>query len=525
MKLKELVNRLEELGVKIENYRSWKFYKDNKENEVKVGIYARVSKKDSNAITKQLDNLRFFTQDLELPEEAISEYYDNGVSGTASDKREGYCEMLRALKSKEINCIITTHIDRLGRLTNDNMNLLYNNGEANLLYIDMDNMIINSMRAYDEIEAISNVAQDYVKASSVKTKRGLNGMARKGSYIGSKAPFGLEKYRNSRGIVELRVEKSIRSDIVKQIFEDYISGLSLNDIAEKITKLGIVSPTGKMRWSKQTVSAILKNPLYCGKLSQFRTEKNSFINSGEFSGITKKEKDDWMTTAEFESIIDEKTYDLVQDLLIKTNGNNRTKSSDKHAFTGLLRCGDCGQALVYKKKSKGYVCALSNSKGSSGCTTHLIKEDELFTLIKKLLLNKINLCNNLNLDKILEKIIGANNKNSFHNSEKTRLELEVKAITKEILSRERQLDLKDDEYEVEVLNEEISELKQERESLREQIKLKDEIINYQLSILEKGENIIIDLDKYITCKNSLLALFIDEIKVYEDNKIEVMWRF
>ena len=76
-----------------------------------------------------------------------------------------------------------------------------------------------------------------------------------------------------------------------------------------------------------------------------------------------------------------------------------------------------------------------------------------------------------------------------------------------------------------MLNEEILELKQERHSLREQIKLKNEIINYQLSILEKGENIILDLDKYITCKNSLLALFIDEIKVYEDNKIEVMWRF
>ncbi|MEG2743117.1 MAG: hypothetical protein RR891_01550 [Clostridium sp.] len=141
------------------------------------------------------------------------------------------------------------------------------------------------------------------------------------------------------------------------------------------------------------------------------------------------------------------------------------------------------------------------------------------------MLNKINLCKNLNLYKILEKIIGANNKNSFHNSERIRLELEVKGITKEILSIERQLALKDDAYEIEVLNEEISGLKQERESLKEQIKLKNEIINYQLSILEKGENVILDLDKYITCKNSLLALFIDEIKVYEDNKIEVMWRF
>lgn len=205
MKLKELVNRLEELDVKIGNYKSWKFYKDNKEKEVKVRIYARVSKKDNSAITKQLDNLRFFTQDLELPEEVISEYYDNGVYGTASDKREGYSEMLRSLKSKYINCIITTHIDRLGRLTNDNRNLLYNNGETNLLYIDMDNRLVNSMDAYTEIHDISNVAQDYVKASSVKTKRGLNGAARKGSYIGSKAPFGLERYRNPSGIVELRV--------------------------------------------------------------------------------------------------------------------------------------------------------------------------------------------------------------------------------------------------------------------------------------------------------------------------------
>ncbi|GAB6169095.1 recombinase family protein [Clostridium carnis] len=443
MKLKELICNLEKLGVKVGNYRNWSFYKENENNEVKVGIYARVSKKDDIAITKQLDNLRFFAEDLELEEEDITEYYDNGVSGTANDKRAGYTEMLRALKAGEINCIITTHIDRLGRLTNNNMNLLYNGGSANLLYIDMDNSIINSMKAYSEIEAISNVAQDYVKASSVKTRRGLNGMARKGSYIGSKAPFGLERYRNSNGIVELRVEKSIKSDIVKLIFEDYILGLTLNDIADKITKLGIASPTGNKIWSKQTISAILKNPLYCGNLSQFRTQKNGFINSGEFKEIISKDKDNWMTTAKFKSIIDEKTYELVQDLLIETNSNSRTKSGIKYAFAGLLKCGDCGQALVYKKRSKGYVCAASNNKGKFGCTTHLIKEEELFKIVKELLINNINSCENLDLNKVLEKVISVKNDNSFHVSEKEKLETQVKETTKEILDVERQLDSKD----------------------------------------------------------------------------------
>ena len=72
------------------------------------------------------------------------------------------------------------------------MNLLYNGGEAQMLYIDMCNSIVNSMDLYSKIEKISMAAQEYAESCSDKAKLGLVGMARKGSYIGSKAPFGIE---------------------------------------------------------------------------------------------------------------------------------------------------------------------------------------------------------------------------------------------------------------------------------------------------------------------------------------------
>lgn len=71
----------------------------------------------------------------------------------------------------------------------------------------------------------------------------------------------------------------------------------------------------------------------------------------------------------------------------------------------------------------------------------------------------------------------------------------------------------------------IIDLKEKRSSLKEQIKLKDEIIDYQFSLFEEGKKVIEDLDTHITCENSVLTLFIDKIKIYESNKIEVMWRF
>lgn len=101
--------KLEEIEFNIGNSNRSDFYKNNKEADVRIGIYARISKKNSNLIEQQKKAIRLFLQwKIKLDTQTkVVEYCDDGFSGT-QEGREGYSNMMRDLKLGKINVIITT---------------------------------------------------------------------------------------------------------------------------------------------------------------------------------------------------------------------------------------------------------------------------------------------------------------------------------------------------------------------------------------------------------------------------------
>ncbi len=73
------------------------------------------------------------------------------------------------------------------------------------------------------------------------------------------ACYGYEVDENGR----LRVNES-QADIVFYIFDSYISGQSLGQIAAALAQMGVASPTGKPAWSRATLANILSNEKYAG---------------------------------------------------------------------------------------------------------------------------------------------------------------------------------------------------------------------------------------------------------------------
>lgn len=51
---------------------------------------------------------------------------------------------------------------------------------------------------------------------------------------------------------------------VRRIYSLYIQGKSTSDIAKKLTKEQIKTPTGKAKWSPSTIQSILTNEKYKG---------------------------------------------------------------------------------------------------------------------------------------------------------------------------------------------------------------------------------------------------------------------
>lgn len=86
---------------------------------MKVALYARVSTEEQN-IDTQLVHLREYCK--RLNHTITAEYKDIGVSG-AKESRPAFDEMLAAVRSHKINCIVVYKLDRIGRSLQHLINL------------------------------------------------------------------------------------------------------------------------------------------------------------------------------------------------------------------------------------------------------------------------------------------------------------------------------------------------------------------------------------------------------------------
>ena len=56
------------------------------------------------------------------------------------------------------------------------------------------------------------------------------------------------------------------ANIVLFIFHHFMNGDSLGKISDALARKGIASPTGKTTWSRETISKLLANEKYLGKV-------------------------------------------------------------------------------------------------------------------------------------------------------------------------------------------------------------------------------------------------------------------
>jgi len=194
----------------------------------KAALYTRVSTEDQAkegfSLDAQLDKLRAYctARDWNI----VGEYVDDGYSGR-NTRRPAYKKLLDDIHKWDMLLVIK--MDRIHR-----------NSKNFMLMI---------------IQRIAQLESEQIG------ERVYDGMAQKartnGGSLGFNIPYGYN-YENN----ELIVDKK-EATIVKDIFNLYVDGLSMNKIAEHLNEKNI--PTKQNRtWRAQTISKILKNPLYCG---------------------------------------------------------------------------------------------------------------------------------------------------------------------------------------------------------------------------------------------------------------------
>ena len=117
--------------------------------------------------------------------------------------------------------------------------------------------------------------------------------------------------------------------VVRRIFNEYIDGKILKDIAERLTREKVVYYKDKTEWTKNAVCRILENEHYIGD-------------------------------AEYPKIIDADTYKTAQELRLKKGGKREKDSEEIIYFKNNLFCEVCGNRLTRRSKyttHERWVCA------------------------------------------------------------------------------------------------------------------------------------------------------------------------
>lgn len=366
-------------------------------------LYLRLSrddgdKEESNSITEQRELLRdYISQRPELREYAVR--IDDGFSGSTFE-RPSFQKMIEDVKAGRTDCIIVKDLSRFGRnyldageyiekifpflgvrfiAVNDNYDSLGDKKASDDLIIPFKNLINEA----------------YCRDISVKIRSQLEIKRKNGQFLGSFAAFGYLKDEQDKNKL---VVDQYAADIVRDIFKWKLEGVSPQDIADALNRLGVLSPmeykrslgmkfttsfktNAKAVWSAGTVIRILKNPIYTGVLVQGKETTPSYK---VHKRITKDESEWTVIEDSYEAIISKIDFDSVQKVL-KCDTRRSPGGKAVGLFSGMIFCGDCGASMVRKtvpageKKYVYYIC--SAHKQDKSCSPHRMRDAALEEIV------------------------------------------------------------------------------------------------------------------------------------------------
>lgn len=391
-----------------------------------VGIYARLSvdgkktcgQEDSRQARKNesIDTQIAMAKQylMEHPEMELYDCYtDLGKTGT-NFQREGFERMMQDVRKKRIDCIIVKDLSRFGR------NHIEAGNYIQKIFPFMGVRFIALSDGIDTFEVKSDtdemalnlknlVNEMYARDIAEKVRSSRRSSQEQGSYTGGIPPYGYRaEWVEGKKCLFICPETA---GIVKDIYEMYLSGKNMRQIAGELYQRGIKRPgaykkTGQVyrqegekleQWSTGTVKLILTNPVYMGCLvqgttcgKQYKIRNRHDVDSSDYS----------IRQGTHEPIISEDVFFRVASLLEQSakkycnkDGFSKKVPLEEDIYAGVLFCGDCGKRMARVANAKqfssgdmvryyGYYCPSSRRMDDLQCPSKSIGMSVLDELVK-----------------------------------------------------------------------------------------------------------------------------------------------
>lgn len=527
---------------------------------MKVWLYYRLSR-DEDAELNSLNNQRNILVEYANANnhEIVGESFDDNVSGMHFN-REGISKIYEQVENKAIDAIIVKDLSRLGRHRTQTAMFIDYLREHDVRVLSVTENIDTSNEDDDLMIGFKGIFNDmYARDISKKIRAGYKQKQKNGIVI--TVPLGYFKDKNTNEILIVEEE----AEIVRKIFDLYLSGYGLKAIAKKLNDEGIKSPqyyqnkmynkklpsnkpeiTGRYLWVNTTVKRILQNEFYIGTVTCHKTYTSKINHIRKALPEDEQFKHENFAPA----IISKDKWEQVQFLLSSKRNNVRASSGNPcHRYTGLIECGDCGCTFVCKKrkwKDKPdrieYNCNGYHRYGKEHCTAHRIDEEYLDKLIYNELMSIKDeaLSNYKSIESDVKKWMSnkgtvTNKLKQLNTSLEQRKSDQKKILLERIRDREHadiytemlekcESDIQKLEYEIKSIQDYNSTIKKRKAEMKDSVEIIEEIIkegvisdaNLRLLV---NKIIIFEKDKKLSIKIKLNAKFQRHKDCYNDNGI------
>lgn len=352
---------------------------DGARDSVRVAAYARVSSlPQEESYESQVEH--FTTLIGNHPEwDLIRVYGDEGVSGLGTKKRDGFNDMIRDGKRKKYDKLLVKSISRMGRNTVDLLNAIRELRAVGVgVYFEKEN--IDTLETTGElmITLMSAFAQAESESISGNVRLGLEYRMKRGEWSVAFSNF-LGYDRDADGNVVIVPEQA---ETVRRIYDLFLSGLSLREVAEALEAEGRLTGAGNSEWRKDSITDIIKNIKYSGTVILQKTYTADVLTKQRKRN--KGEVPQYRVENGIPAIIDKQTWLLAQAEYLRRSrlakGIDAPGPRERwghNDFSSLIFCPDCGAFLNRHMARKTRIWKCRNRAVGSGCKCEIIKEEEL----------------------------------------------------------------------------------------------------------------------------------------------------
>ena len=215
----------------------------SKYDQLRVAPYCRVSTDSEEQLTSYTMQKRVYTEMIMgKPEwQLVDIYADEGISGTRADKRDEFQRMIRDCRRGKIDYIITKSVSRFARNTAECIEFVR---QLKLMGIGVifEEQNIDTLKCDSEL--LMTIHAGFAQAESESMSRNITWSYRK-RFENGEVIFNYKKIlgycKGEDGQPQIVPEEA---EIVRSIFDMFLSGMTLREIADYLKAEGIKTKAG-----------------------------------------------------------------------------------------------------------------------------------------------------------------------------------------------------------------------------------------------------------------------------------------